>query len=85
MKRHPAQIIKRPLLTEKGTAMNEEDNKVLFEVALDGTPHSFAIETRPGGRLHPGAAFRRAHAAGSNRGGGGVAGRGAGDGGPRVD
>ena len=35
MSKHPAEIIKRPLLTEKGTAMGEEDNKVLFEVALD--------------------------------------------------
>lgn len=31
----PEQIIKRPLLTEKGTAMGEEDNKVIFEVALE--------------------------------------------------
>ena len=31
----PEQIIKRPLLTEKGTAMSEDGgNKVLFEVAL---------------------------------------------------
>jgi large subunit ribosomal protein L23 len=28
------QIIKRPLLTEKGTAMGESGNKVLFEVAI---------------------------------------------------
>ena len=28
----PEQIIKRPLLTEKGTAMGETQNKVLFEV-----------------------------------------------------
>jgi large subunit ribosomal protein L23 len=32
----PEQIIKRPLLTEKGTAMSEDGgNKVLFEVAMD--------------------------------------------------
>lgn len=31
----PERIIKRPLLTEKGTAMGEDDNKVLFEVALE--------------------------------------------------
>ena len=31
----PEQIIKRPLLTEKGTAMGEAGNKVLFEVAMD--------------------------------------------------
>jgi large subunit ribosomal protein L23 len=30
----PEQIIKRPLLTEKGTAMGEEGNKVLFEVTM---------------------------------------------------
>ena len=30
----PEQIIKRPLLTEKGTAMGEQANKVLFEVAV---------------------------------------------------
>ena len=30
----PEQIIKRPLLTEKGTAMGETANKVLFEVDL---------------------------------------------------
>ena len=30
----PEKIIKRPLLTEKGTTMGEEDNKVLFEVDL---------------------------------------------------
>ncbi|MBU0595663.1 50S ribosomal protein L23, partial [Candidatus Bipolaricaulota bacterium] len=35
MSKHPAEIIKRPLLTEKGTTMNEQDNKVLFEVAMD--------------------------------------------------
>lgn len=28
-------ILKRPLLTEKGTAMGEDGNKVLFEVAHD--------------------------------------------------
>jgi len=28
-------IIKRPLLTEKGTAMGEDGNKVLFEVVRD--------------------------------------------------
>jgi len=30
----PEQIIIRPLLTEKGTQMGDESNKVLFEVAL---------------------------------------------------
>lgn len=30
----PEKIIKRPLLTEKGTMMAEDVNKVLFEVAL---------------------------------------------------
>ncbi len=30
----PEQIIRRPLLTEKGTAMGEEGNKVLFEVTM---------------------------------------------------
>lgn len=35
MTRLPGEIIKRPLLTEKGTQMGEEDNKVLFEVAMD--------------------------------------------------
>lgn len=35
MNKHPAEVIKRPLLTEKGTTMGEEDNKVLFEVAMD--------------------------------------------------
>ncbi|PID39614.1 MAG: 50S ribosomal protein L23 [Proteobacteria bacterium] len=35
MSKHPAEVIKRPLLTEKGTTMGEEDNKVLFEVAID--------------------------------------------------
>ncbi len=33
MNKHPAEIIKRPLLTEKGTTMADEDNKVVFEVA----------------------------------------------------
>ena len=33
MTRHPAHIILRPLLTEKGTQMGEEGNRVLFEVA----------------------------------------------------
>ena len=32
--RLPEQIIVRPLLTEKGTSLGEEGNKVLFEVAL---------------------------------------------------
>ena len=32
---HPSQVIRRPLLTEKGTGMAEGENKVLFEVALD--------------------------------------------------
>jgi large subunit ribosomal protein L23 len=31
----PEQIIKRPLLTEKGTSMGEDGNKVLFEVEMD--------------------------------------------------
>ncbi len=31
----PEKIIKRPLLTEKGTTMGEDSNKVLFEVALN--------------------------------------------------
>lgn len=35
MSKHPAEIIKRPLLTEKGTTMNEEDNMVIFEIAMD--------------------------------------------------
>jgi large subunit ribosomal protein L23 len=30
----PETIIKRPLLTEKGTTMGEDENKVLFEVTL---------------------------------------------------
>jgi large subunit ribosomal protein L23 len=30
----PEQIVKRPLLTEKGTAMGEASNKVLFEVEM---------------------------------------------------
>jgi large subunit ribosomal protein L23 len=30
----PEKIIVRPLLTEKGTAMGEDNNKVLFEVAI---------------------------------------------------
>ena len=30
---HPGSIVRRPLLTEKGTAMAEQDNAVLFEVA----------------------------------------------------
>lgn len=30
----PEEIIKRPLLTEKGTAMGEDGNKVLFEVTM---------------------------------------------------
>jgi len=34
MSRHPADILKRPLLTEKGTAMSEDENKFLFEVAM---------------------------------------------------
>jgi large subunit ribosomal protein L23 len=34
MSKLAAEIIKRPLLTEKGTTMGEEDNKVLFEVAM---------------------------------------------------
>jgi large subunit ribosomal protein L23 len=31
----PEQIIKRPLLTEKGTLMSEVVNKVLFEVTME--------------------------------------------------
>ena len=33
--RNPEKVIVRPLLTEKGTTMEEEDGKYLFEVALD--------------------------------------------------
>lgn len=33
--RLPAQVIKRPLLTEKGTSLQENENQVLFEVAMD--------------------------------------------------
>lgn len=33
MSKHAAEIIKRPLLTEKGTALGEQENKFLFEVA----------------------------------------------------
>jgi large subunit ribosomal protein L23 len=36
----PHQILKRPLiLTEKGNAMKESDNKYQFEVATDATKH----------------------------------------------
>lgn len=36
----PHQILKRPLiLTEKGNRMKEEQNKYLFEVAMDATKH----------------------------------------------
>ena len=35
MTKHAAQILKRPLLTEKGTSLSERENKVLFEVALN--------------------------------------------------
>jgi len=28
-------ILKRPLVTEKGTMLREKDNKVMFQVALD--------------------------------------------------
>jgi large subunit ribosomal protein L23 len=38
----PETIVLRPLLTEKGTSMGEESNKVLFEVAI----HSNKIEIR---------------------------------------
>jgi len=38
----PEQIIKRPLLTEKGTLMSEEVHKVLFEV----DPRANKIEIR---------------------------------------
>lgn len=38
----PEQIIKRPLLTEKGTQMEEEQNKVFFEVH----PKANKIEVR---------------------------------------
>lgn len=34
MSKHAGQIIKRPLLTEKGTALAEENNQILFEVAM---------------------------------------------------
>jgi len=34
MSKHAGQIIKRPLLTEKGTAMAEENNQILFEVSM---------------------------------------------------
>jgi len=33
--RLPVEIITRPLLTEKGTQMGDEDNKVVFEVAIN--------------------------------------------------
>jgi large subunit ribosomal protein L23 len=33
MNKMPGDVIKRPLLTEKGTALSEENNVVLFEVA----------------------------------------------------
>ncbi len=33
--RHYSQIIRAPLITEKGTLVNEEANQVLFEVAPD--------------------------------------------------
>ena len=42
MTRLPEQIIVRPLLTEKGTALGESANKVLFEVAM----HANKIEIR---------------------------------------
>lgn len=35
MSKHAANIVKRPLLTEKGTALAESQNKILFEVAMD--------------------------------------------------
>lgn len=35
MSKHVAQILKRPLLTEKGTGLGERENKVLFEVHMD--------------------------------------------------
>jgi large subunit ribosomal protein L23 len=42
MMKLPEEIIKRPLLTEKGTSMGEEGNKVLFEVEM----HANKIEIR---------------------------------------
>lgn len=33
--KHYSQIIRAPLITEKGTLVNEEANQVLFEVAPD--------------------------------------------------
>jgi large subunit ribosomal protein L23 len=42
MSKIPEEIIKRPLLTEKGTSMGEAGNKVLFEVEI----HSSKIEIR---------------------------------------
>ena len=42
MSKLPEEIIKRPLLTEKGTSMGEAGNKVLFEVAI----HSSKVEIR---------------------------------------
>jgi large subunit ribosomal protein L23 len=35
MSKHAANIVKRPLLTEKGTGLAEHQNKILFEVAMD--------------------------------------------------
>ena len=35
MSKHPAQILKRPLLTEKGTKLAEDHNQILFEVATN--------------------------------------------------
>lgn len=31
----PEQVLRRPLLTEKGTLLAEKDNQIRFEVALD--------------------------------------------------
>jgi large subunit ribosomal protein L23 len=40
-------VIKRPLFTEKGTALKEQENKILLEVAQDANKHEIkqAVET----------------------------------------
>lgn len=35
MKRNPRDIIRKPIITEKTIAMQDQDNKVTFEVAKD--------------------------------------------------
>lgn len=35
MKKDVTRILKRPLITEKGTMLREESNKVIFSVAVD--------------------------------------------------